>query len=175
MEWTRSHTRAAWTTKHRRQSSAPAITTLRSVVRKQVESSGNKIYKLKLGNGTHTHQRRATRRTNDRAFGDRRVDHSFFTKLIKQSISNFERAAICADVLANHKHGRVAFHLLPDSLANRLNHGGLPAPLRARRFVFFFDGSGHLLLRLQYFRPECRRDDVVVKHSVRRLLAFGHW
>src|SRR6185436_12515715 len=131
MEWTRADTRSAWTTKHSRQSRTPAITTLRRVVRQQIEAGGNEIDKLKLSHRPHAHQRRATRCSHDRALRDRRVDHSFFAKLVEQSICNLERAAIRADVLTDHKHGRVALHLFPDTLANRFHHGGLPATFRA--------------------------------------------
>src|SRR6185436_18501899 len=100
MEWTGTHTRAAWSTKYSRQSSAPAVTTLRRVVRQQIEARGNEIDKLKLCDRPHAHQRCATRCPDDRAFRDRRVNHSFFAKLVEQSIGNLERAAIHADVLA---------------------------------------------------------------------------
>src|ERR1041385_5592952 len=106
MEWARSYARTTWTTKDCRQSGAPAISTLGSVVRKQIEPGGNEIDKLKLSDRPHAHQRRATRCTDDRAFRDWRVDHTFFAKLIEQPVSNFERATINPDVLTDHKHGR---------------------------------------------------------------------
>src|SRR6185503_10369155 len=99
MEWTRSNARTTWTTKNCRQPGAPAIATLRGVVRKQVETGGNEIDKLKLSDRSHSHQRRATSCANDRAFGNGCVDNSFFTKLVEQPVSNFERAAISANIL----------------------------------------------------------------------------
>src|ERR1051325_1803367 len=103
------HARATWTTKYCRYSGAPAITTLRGIVREQIETGGNKIDELKLCYGPHAHQRRATRGTHDGAFRDRRVDDARFTKFVEQSIRDFERTAVRADVLADHKHGRIAF------------------------------------------------------------------
>src|ERR1044072_4738378 len=114
MKWTRAHARSAWTTKDGRQSGAPAITTLRRVVRQQIKAGGNEIDKLKLCNRPHSHQRRATRCPNDRTFRDRRIDNSFLAKLVDQAIWNLERPALRADVLARHKHGWIPFHLFPD-------------------------------------------------------------
>ena len=131
VERTRAHARAAWTTKHCGQSRAPAITTLRGIVRQQIEAGRNEIDKLKLRDRSHAHQRRATRRSDNRAFRDRRIDHAFFAKLIEQSVGDFERATVRADVFADHKHGWIAFHLFPDTLANRFDHGGLSATFRA--------------------------------------------
>src|SRR6185369_12890548 len=141
MKWTRANTRTAWTTKHSRQSRAPAITTLCRVVRQQIEAGGNEIDKLKLSHRAHAHQRRATCRSDNRAFGDRRVNNSFFAELVKQTIGDLERAAIRADVFSDHEHRRVPFHLFPDPLPNRFDEGSLPATFGARRFVFFLYGS----------------------------------
>src|SRR6185369_3890258 len=55
VEWTRANARTAWTTKDCRQSRAPAITTLRSVVGQQIEAGGNEIDKLKLSDRSHSH------------------------------------------------------------------------------------------------------------------------
>src|SRR6185369_10205605 len=143
MKRPRTYSRSAWTTKHRRNAGAPAISTLRRVVCQQIEARGNEIDKLKLSDRSHAHQRCATRCADDRAFRDRRVDHAFLAKLIDQSVSDFERAAIRADVFTDHKHGWIAFHLLPNTLANGLNERGLSTTFRARRFMFFFDGSRH--------------------------------
>src|SRR5215208_201562 len=143
MEWTRAHARTTWTTKNRRYGGAPAVTTLRSVISKQIEAGGNKVDELKLCNRAHSHQRGATCCSNNRAFGNWSVDHTFFAKLVDQAVSDFERAAVCADVFADDKDCRVAFHLFPDALANCFDHRCLSATFRTRRFVFFFESCGH--------------------------------
>src|ERR1700741_2332430 len=104
MKWSGPYTRTTWTTKDRRQSSAPAITTLGRVVRQQIEAGGNEIDKLKLSNRTHALHPRPKSCPDDRAFRDRRIDDALFAKLVEQAIGNLERAAIRADVLADHKH-----------------------------------------------------------------------
>src|SRR6185369_15105850 len=48
MKRPRTYSRSAWTTKHRRNAGAPAISTLRRVVCQQIEARGNEIDKLKL-------------------------------------------------------------------------------------------------------------------------------
>jgi hypothetical protein len=59
--------------------------------------------------------------------------------MVDQPFGNFERAAINADVFANHKDRRVALHLFPDAGADCFHHCGHAAARRAFRFTFFFD------------------------------------
>src|SRR5205814_9446785 len=64
-------------------------------------------------------------RAHDRRFGDRRIDHPLWAKMMDESVGDFERAAIAADVLADAEHRRVALHLFPDSLADGFEIGDL--------------------------------------------------
>src|SRR5215510_2124020 len=103
MERTSANARTTWTTKHGRDAGAPAVTALGGIVRQQIKSRGNEIDELKLRHRTHSHQCRTTRRTDNCTFGYRRIDYAFFAKFIQQAISDFKRAAICTNVLANNE------------------------------------------------------------------------
>src|SRR5947208_7739616 len=101
MKRTRAHAGTAWATKHRGNVSAPTITALGRVVRQQIKTARNKIDELKFGDRPHAHQSRAASRADNCRFGNRRIDHPLFAELIDQTVSDFERAAIRADVFAN--------------------------------------------------------------------------
>jgi hypothetical protein len=60
---------------------------------------------------------------DDRRFRDRRVDHAGFAESLLEALGDLERAAIRADVLAQHEDAIVALHLLPQALAQRLEKG----------------------------------------------------
>src|SRR5882762_6015361 len=109
MERAGAHSRTAWTTEDGGNVRAPTITTLGRVVGQQIEPGGDEIDKLKLGDGLHSHQSRAAGSANDRRLGNRRVNHAAVTELIDEPVSYLKRAAISADVFADHKHSRVAF------------------------------------------------------------------
>ena len=66
---------------------------------------------------------RSCRRSDDRRFGDRRVDHAGLTEPLGESFRDFERAAVETDVFAEDEDALVALHLFPESLAQRLEKG----------------------------------------------------
>jgi len=70
------------------------------------------------GAGVHAHQSRSHRRADDGGFGNRRVNDALGAEFLEHPGGHLERAAIVADVFAEQEDGRVALHLLPDSLAN---------------------------------------------------------
>src|ERR1700726_1267171 len=63
-----------------------------------VKAAGDEIDKLHLGDGTHSHQRRAHSRTNDGGLGHRRIDHALRPKLFQEARADLERTAIAAYV-----------------------------------------------------------------------------
>src|SRR5438067_13663412 len=138
MKRARAHACTARSSKHRWNVSAPAIATLGRIVCQQIESARDEIDELKLGHSLHAHQSRAASRADDRSFGNRRIDHALFAEVIDQSVSNFERTAVSADVFTNHEHSRVALHLFPDALADCFNHRGHATTRWALELMFFF-------------------------------------
>ena len=136
MKRTRAHARTAGPAENGRNIRAPTITTLGRVVGEQIEAGGDEIDKLKLSHRFHPHQARATRRPDDRGLGNRRIDHSPGAKLIDEPISHLKSAAIRADVFADNKHRRVAFHLFPNALADRLDERRRPTARRSSGLVF---------------------------------------
>ena len=55
----------------------------------------------------------------------RRVDHPLGAEAVQQPLGHLERAAVGSDVLAQAEDARVSLHLLEQSLADRLEVGGL--------------------------------------------------
>ena len=60
---------------------------------------------------------------DNRRFGNRRVDDAFLAEPVDQAFGDFERAAVRADVFANHEDALVARHLVEERLANRFEIG----------------------------------------------------
>src|SRR5678815_3817260 len=160
----RTHARSAWTTKHGRDPSAPAIATLSCIICQQVKSRRNEIDELKLGNGFHPHQSCAACRTDYRAFGDRSVNNSLLAVLVDKAIGNFESSTISANIFANDKDCWVTFHLFPDTLANRFHQRRRSTTFWTSRFMFFFN-SGRHRLGLQNLWPEGRFHNFVIENS----------
>src|SRR5687767_4670277 len=98
MKWTGTHAGIAWTTKNRRDIRAPAVTALGSIVCKQIETGGDEVDKLKLGNSLHSHQTGPASRTHNCRFRNRRVNYAAFAKFINQAVGHLEGAAVIAHV-----------------------------------------------------------------------------
>src|SRR5690242_19118224 len=165
MKWARSYPCPTRPAKHRRNISAPAIATLRRVVRQQIETARDEIDELKLSDRFHAHQARAACGTDDRGFRDRGINHARFAEVIDQTVSDFEGAAVRANVFADDEDGRVHFHLFPDALANRFDHRGHSATGWPFEFVFFFDGGRHLV---QAAAPQVSSPESLVERPVRQ-------
>ena len=88
-----------------------------------VPRARDEVGELHLGDGPHPHQRRAGRAGDDRRLRERHVDHAPGTELLLEAVGHLERAAVDADVLAEHEHALVAPHLLPEPVADRLEVG----------------------------------------------------
>src|SRR5260370_6066461 len=144
MKRTRANARTAGSAKYGRNVGAPTIATLGRIIRQQIESATDEVNELKLSHRAQAHQRRSTRRANNRRFGNRSVDHALRAELIDDAIGDFEGAAISAHVFADQKDSRVALHLFPNPSANCLDHRGGAAARRAFEFAFFFKCGGHV-------------------------------
>jgi hypothetical protein len=123
MERTAMHVAAAWATYHERSRRSPTIVSGANHVDNLVEGAADEIHKLKLGHRTQARERCAKRRADNGRLGDRRVDDTFRTEAVDKSIGDFESASVYADVLTNAEDTGVAFHLLPDSLADGFEIG----------------------------------------------------
>src|SRR4030088_1238191 len=132
MKRTGAHSRTAWTTKDRWNVRAPTIATLRCVVSQQVKTGSDEINKSKICSTIDTHQSGAAGCANDCRFAIWRINQAPFAKMIDQPVSNFECSAVGANVFADYKHSRVAFHLFPDALANCFNQRRLAATFGPR-------------------------------------------
>ena len=98
---------------------------------------------MEFGDGPQAHQGRATSGADNRGFGDRRIDHTFWAELVDDAVSDFEGAAIGPDIFANEEDSGVAFHLFPQALTNSFHHGRQTATRRPFEFVFFLDRGRH--------------------------------
>src|SRR5690606_24786123 len=68
--------------------------------------------------------------TREARLADRRVDDALRSEVVEEAVRHLERAAVHADVLADHEDALVALHLLPERLADRLQHGDRATFLR---------------------------------------------
>src|SRR5215470_13143122 len=103
MERTCSHTGPAWPTKHGGNVRSPTIAALRRIVCQKIKAAGNEIDELKFCHRPHAHQACAARCADDRSFRNRGIDYTLFSKMIDEPFSDFESAAINADVFADHE------------------------------------------------------------------------
>src|SRR5262249_7221554 len=78
--------------------------------------AADEVHELKLSHWAHAGERRAKRRANNGGFGDRRIDHALRTKVVDETVSHFERAAVNANVFTDAEDGGVGLHFFPESL-----------------------------------------------------------
>ena len=88
-----------------------------------VPGARDEVGELHLGHRAHAHQRGAGRAGDDRRLGERHVEHAPLAELLLEAVRDLERAAVDADVLAEHEHALVEAHLLPEPVADRLEVG----------------------------------------------------
>ena len=105
--------------RHRRAAAVP-IPEGRRLIDDLIEAADDEVGELHLGDGPIATQRRADADADDGRFGDRRVDHAHLAELVVEALGDAERAAVGADILAQHEDLRIAPHLLDQRLANGL-------------------------------------------------------
>ena len=110
---------------HQRCGRAPAVVRRRDHVDDLIEGAADEIHELELGDRTQAGKRRPKRRAYDGRLGDGRVDHALGAEAVDEAVGDFESSAVDADVFAEAKDTRVAFHFFPDSLADGFEIGGL--------------------------------------------------
>src|SRR5205823_10937257 len=108
-----------------------------------VEGAANEVYELEFGHRPHARKRCAKSRAYDGRFGNRSINHALRAKVVDESISDFERAAIDANVFANTEHGGISFHLLPQSLPDCLK---ISCCCHIRFFSAIHDQPGQITL-----------------------------
>ena len=79
---------------------APEIVRFRHHVADLVEGAADEVHELEFGDGTHAGKRRSEGRAYDGGFGDGRVDDTLGAKAVDETVGDFERAAVDADVFA---------------------------------------------------------------------------
>src|SRR6267143_2266946 len=90
-----------------------------------VEGAADEIHELEFGDGAHAGERRYEGRAHDGGLGDGRVDDALGAEAVDETVRDFERAAVNADVFAEAEDGGVAVHFFPDSLADGFEVGQL--------------------------------------------------
>ena len=95
------------------------------MLRDLVEGAADEVHELELGDGAHAGERRSEGRAHDGGLGDGRVDDALGAEAVDETISDFESAAVDADVFAEAEDGGVAVHFFPDSLADGFEVGEL--------------------------------------------------
>jgi hypothetical protein len=116
---------AAGSTQDERSGRAPEVVRLRDHVGNLIEGATDEVHELKFGDGTHAGERRAESRTDDGRLGDGRIDDALGAEAVDETVGDFERTAINADVFAEAEDGWVAVHFFPDSLADGFEIGEL--------------------------------------------------
>ncbi len=104
---------------------APAIVSFGDHVDDLVESAADEIHELKLGYRTHAGERSAEGGAHDGRFRDGSVDNALGAEAIDEAVGDFESSAVDADVFAETEDGGIAFHFLPDALADGFEIGQL--------------------------------------------------
>jgi hypothetical protein len=85
-----------------------------------IPRAGDEVRELHLGDGTEAHYRRARAGADDRRLGEGCVEDTPVSELLLEAERDLERAAVHADVLADHEHALVAAHLGAQSVGDRL-------------------------------------------------------
>src|SRR6266550_2951701 len=123
MERAAPHVAAAGASHHNRGREAGAVARGGDVVREHVVGAGDEVDELHLRDRAHTHVSRPGRRADDRRFRDGRIDHACLAELLGEPLGDLERAAVRPHVLPQDENVRVALHLFPHPLAQRLEVG----------------------------------------------------
>src|SRR4029077_16710015 len=97
---------------------APAVMGLSDHIDDLVECAANEVHKLKFGDGTHASERCSECGANDGGLSDGSINYAFRTEVVDETISDFKRPTVDANVLSQAENGRVSFHFFPDALAD---------------------------------------------------------
>jgi len=116
---------AAGPANDQRRRSTPTVMRLGNHVYDLIEGTADEIHELKFGHGPHAGERSAKGGAHDGRFGNRRINHTLGSEAVDETARDFESTAVDANVFANTEHGRIAFHLLPDSLSDGFEIGQL--------------------------------------------------
>ena len=90
---------------------APKIMRLGGEIGDLIEAAGDEIDELHFGDGTQSQIAHAARGADNGRFADGRIDHAFGAETLQQSLGDFERAAVDADIFADRTRlpGRAPF------------------------------------------------------------------
>src|ERR1700691_5624925 len=123
MEWAAMHVSPTRTAEHERSRRSPTVVRRGDHVDDLVEGAPDEVHELEFGYRPQSGKSGAEGCAYDRRFRNRRVDDALRTKAVDEAVGDFERSAVNSNVLAQAKNALVAFHLLPDSLADRFEIG----------------------------------------------------
>ena len=124
MKWAAMHIAAAWAAQHQRSGRSPTIVCRADHVDDLIEGAADEVHELEFGDGAQSGERGAKGSAYDGGLGDGSVDHALGAEAVDESVGDLEGATVDADVLAEAEDARVAFHFLPDSLADGFEIGG---------------------------------------------------
>jgi hypothetical protein len=96
------------------------------VVDDLIHRQRHEVRDLELDDGPAPHERAPDAAAGDRGLRDRRVDDASAPEALQEAGRHLEEATHPADVLADDERGRIALHLLPKRLVQRLAHRQLP-------------------------------------------------
>ena len=118
--------------RHRRLA-AEHVAVLGALVGDLIHRQRRKVHVHDLGNRAQPGHGRAHGRPADGRFGDRRIQHAPFAKLLPQPARRAISAAIQPHVFAHDEHALVAQHFLAHGFHQRLGIGDLSACLGSLR------------------------------------------
>jgi hypothetical protein len=98
-----------------------AVADPRGLLDDLVHRREDEVGELDLGDRPQPVGGRADAHAGDHRLRERRVDHAVIAELRPEPVRREEDAAFLADVLAEHDHGGVAAHLVPEPLADGLD------------------------------------------------------
>src|SRR5262245_52489062 len=142
MEGSAMNTATARSTDDDRNACAPAVSTLCCEIRNLIESAGNEIRELHFRDRPHPHQCGANGRSHNSRFRNRRIDDAPLAKSLEHACSDFERAAVNADIFAEDEDTIVLFHFLPNALTNRFDVSCKAHCSVASKYTSFRQSSG---------------------------------
>ena len=98
-----------------------AVMDFRGLLDELIHRRRDEIGELNFGHRSQAHHRAADGRSDDDAFGERRIEDAVFAVLIEQARGGFENAAGKADIFAEDEDAFIASQFLIERLGNRFN------------------------------------------------------
>ena len=136
MEWPAVNIAAAWPADNKRRGRAPSIVSLGNHVDDLVEGAADEVHELELGDRTHAGERRAESGADDGRLGNWCINNALRAEAVNETVGDFKRSAVDANVFAEAEDGGIAFHFFPDALADGFEIGEL----------------GHSVFKSRYFK-----------------------